>query len=367
MKDFHLRNETLLLFRSDPVPDLAALAAGKKTLFVYGGGSAKRNGCHADVSAAVKQGGGTLFELPNASRELAVIEDGIAMAKERGIELVIGAGGASVMDCAKLIAFGAFHADDLWDYVKGKKNPYGLEMLPLALMPTYPSSGSEYGLGAVAADARTGDFGTAYGIAADTAILVPKYALTLSAEMTAYTGLVTLVQLSAATLGDRNPVSYDIGVSVMKNVRKAIRALKERPDDLEARGVILYGAALSTSSRLGLGKESNYAYELYELEFIPEALFGAPYRKSLTTIFPRFLKAMAKEHEADIRAYFSDVFGFEGEVAACAERLVRLFEEIGVDMRFTGELTEAACAGVEAATSLSPKAVFALMQDCMNK
>ncbi len=25
------------------------------------------------------------------------------------------------MDCTKLIAFGAFHKDNLWDYVKGKK------------------------------------------------------------------------------------------------------------------------------------------------------------------------------------------------------------------------------------------------------
>lgn len=42
------------------------------------------------------------------------------------------------MDCAKLIAFGVFHSEDLWDYVKGRKNPYGLEKLPLVLMPTYP-------------------------------------------------------------------------------------------------------------------------------------------------------------------------------------------------------------------------------------
>lgn len=38
------------------------------------------------------------------------------------------------------------------------KNPYGLGKLPLILMPTYPSSGSEYGLGAVTADKRTGEF-----------------------------------------------------------------------------------------------------------------------------------------------------------------------------------------------------------------
>lgn len=26
------------------------------------------------------------------------------------------------MDCAKLIAFGTLHTDDLWEYVKAKKN-----------------------------------------------------------------------------------------------------------------------------------------------------------------------------------------------------------------------------------------------------
>lgn len=179
---------------------------------------------------------GTLYELGGASRELAKIEDGIKLVKEHGIELVIGAGGANIMDCAKLVAFGSCHEADLWDFVKGKKNPYGLHKLPLVLMPTYPSSGSEYGLRAVSADSSTGDFGTAFGIPADTAILVPKYSMSLSAEMTAYTGLVTLVQLSASTIGDKNPVSYDIGVSVIRNVLAAAKTLKENPKNADARG-----------------------------------------------------------------------------------------------------------------------------------
>lgn len=49
MKDFQLRNDTKLLFRNDPAEDLAVLTAGKKTLFVYGDGSAKKNGCYDDV------------------------------------------------------------------------------------------------------------------------------------------------------------------------------------------------------------------------------------------------------------------------------------------------------------------------------
>ena len=365
MKDFQLRNDTKLLFRNDPTADLETLTVGKKVLFVYGGSSAKMNGCYDDVKKAVECGGGVFYELANASRELAVIETGIRHVKENGIELVIGAGGANIMDCAKLIAFGTYHTDDLWAYVKAEKNPYGLKKLPLILMPTYPSSGSEYGLGAVSADSRTGDFGTAFGIPADTAILVPKYSMSLSTEMTAYTGLVTLVQLSASTIGDQNPVSYDIGISVIRNVLAAAKTLKENPKDADARGVILYGASLSTSGRLGLGKVENYAYEIYELEFIPEVLYGASYRKSLTTLFPRFLKAMSNYHEADICRYFRDVFGYEGSIAESASKMTGFFAELGIDRYFDGEVTAEAIKGIDISTTLSVDEITALVEDCL--
>ena len=365
MKDFQLRNDTKLLFRNDPVADLTTFTAGKKVLFVYGGGSAKRNGCYDDVKMAVENAGSVLYEFGNASRELAAIEEGIRLVKEKGIELVIGAGGANIMDCAKLIAFGTYHTDELWAYVKGEKNPYGLKKKPLLLMPTYPSSGSEYGLGAVSADSRTGDFGTAYGIAADTAILVLKYSMSLGTEMTTYTGLVTLVQLSASTIGDKNPVSYDIGISVIQNVLAATKALKENPKDADARGVILYGASISTSGRLGLGKEENYAYDIYELEFIPEVLYKASYRKSLTTLFPRFLKVMAKYHDTDIRRYFKDAFGYEGSIEESADKMTGLFAELGVDMYFDGEVSAEAVKEIDISTLLSADEVIDIMKDCL--
>lgn len=365
MKDFRLRNDTVLLFRNDPVTDIRNLTADKKVLFVYGSSSVHKNGCYDDVKNAVSVGNGEFFELGNASRELKDIERGLEMVKQHEIEIIIGAGGASVMDCAKLIAFGTYHKADLWDYVKGKKDPYGQKKLPLLLMPTYPSSGSEYGLGAVSSDERVKDFGTAFGIPADTAILVPKYSLSLNAEMTAYTGLVTLIQLSAATIGDKNPITYDAGISVIKNVLKAVERLKEVPDDTDARGVILFGASISTSGRLGVGKEENYAYDIYEVEFIPEVLFGATYRKSLTTLFPAFLKVMAVYHKEDIHKYFKDAFGFEGDISESTDRMRKLFERIGVDMYFDGNLTRESVSQILTGSCLKQDELYEILEECM--
>lgn len=55
MNDFDLRNDTRLLFRNDPTADLARLTAGKRVLFVYGGGSVKKNGCYEESNTPLRK------------------------------------------------------------------------------------------------------------------------------------------------------------------------------------------------------------------------------------------------------------------------------------------------------------------------
>lgn len=360
MKDFIFRNDTKLLFRNDIRTTLVEITKGHKVMFVYGGGSVKRNGCYDDIVQSLNEADIPFVEYGDSSREFAKIQEGIRVAKTNGITMIIGVGGASVMDSAKLMAFGFYHEADLWDYVKGK-NPYGLEHLPLALIPTYPSSGSENGLGAVSVDSRTGDFGTAYGIAADYAILCPRYSLTLDREMTTYTGLVTLVQLSACILGDKNKMSYDAGISYIRNVLEATKALQKNPDDLDARGIVMLGASLSTSSRLGIGKEETFAYDIYKLEFLPEKLFGSSYRRSLTSIFPKFLCAMGKHHPEEVGKYYLDAFGFDSSIEDSSRKLAELFSGLGVEMYYNDQITREQVDAIPCHTELSKEEVFGII------
>lgn len=360
MKDFIFRNDTKLLFRNDIRTAVTEITKGHKVMFVYGGGSVKRNGCYDDIVQSLNEADIPFVEYGGSSREFAKIQEGIRVAKTNGITMIIGVGGASVMDSAKLMAFGFYHESDLWDYVKGKTS-YGLERLPLVLIPTYPSSGSENGLGAVAVDSRTGDFGTAYGIPADYAVLCPKYSLTLNKEMTTYTGLVTVVQLSACVLGDKNKMSYDAGISYIKNVLEATKILQQHPDDLDARGTIMMGASLSTSSRLGIGKEKTFAYDIYELEFLPEKLFGSSYRRSLTSIFPKFLCAMGKHHPEEVGKYYLDAFGFDSSIEDSSRKLAELFSGLGVEMSYNGQITREQVDAIPCHTELSKEEVFGII------
>ena len=108
MKDFIFRNDTKLLFRNDIRTAVTEITKGHKVMFVYGGGSVKRNGCYDDIVQTLTDNGIPLAEYGDSSREFAKIQEGIRIAKENGITMIIGAGGASVMDSAKLIAFGFY-------------------------------------------------------------------------------------------------------------------------------------------------------------------------------------------------------------------------------------------------------------------
>ena len=360
MKDFQIGNSTKLLFRNDPLDDLAKLTSGKRVMFVYGGGSVRTNGCYDDVIASVKKGNGHFFEFANASRELSDIQKGIQLTKENQIELLIGAGGASVMDATKIISFGHYN-DNYWDLIKNDKYLEGYRHIPLILIPTYPSSGSEYDDSAVGTD--KGYFGLAWGLTSEHSILVPKYSLSLNREMTTYSSLVTLVQLCIAILGDKNPISYDFGISVIKNVLKAAKKLKTDPNDLNSRGVILFGASISTSSWVGLGKEKNYAFEIYYIEIVAEVLFNTNYLKDLTIVFPQVLKFFAKSHEDDIRSLLHDAFGFDGSIDDSLSKIVQLFEEFNIDMKFNESFSDEKLSKIENKSSLTVEELSAILKN----
>lgn len=337
MQDFEIGNPTKLLFRNDPIEDISTFSKGKKVLFIYGGGSVHKNGCYDDVKKGVLQQSGQFYEFGNASRLISDIQKGVKLCKDNQIDLLIGAGGASVMDATKVISVGCLN-DDYTDKIKDGNGVENLKHLPFLLIPTYPSSGSEYDNAAVLTE--NNQFFLTWGINPEKALLVPKYALSLNKEMTSYSSLVTLVQVCSFVLGDKNPISYDFGISVIKNVLNAAKKLKNKPEDLQARSVILYAASISTSNWIGQGREIDFATDIYMIQFIMESLFEESYRKTLTILFPRWLKHIAIKHEDDVKRLVKDAFGFDGNIDDSLNKVIQLFSDFGIDMYLHKEFSK---------------------------
>lgn len=116
---------------------------GQKVLLHYGGGSIKRSGVLDRIKASLDAAGLEVFELggvePNPRVEL--VREGIALCKAEGIDVILAAGGGSVIDSAKGIAAGVKIEDDIWAAYVGKVAL--ADALPIGVVLTIPAAGSE--------------------------------------------------------------------------------------------------------------------------------------------------------------------------------------------------------------------------------
>ena len=110
MVNFEFQNPTKIIFGKDTLSQVGEEVAvwAKKVLFVYGGGSIKKNGIFDKVVSSLKAAGlETIFLggiVPNP--HLSSVREGIEICKKEEVDFVLAVGGGSVIDTAKAIAFG---------------------------------------------------------------------------------------------------------------------------------------------------------------------------------------------------------------------------------------------------------------------
>lgn len=139
MNDFEFYSPTRFVFGrgvTDAVGQHVADLGYKRALLVYGGGSVVRTGTLARVKESLAAAGVEFVELSGVrpNPEVASVREGIAVARENDVDLVLPVGGGSTIDCAKAIAFGVFHDGDVWDFF-AKKQPLSRHCHLCACLP----------------------------------------------------------------------------------------------------------------------------------------------------------------------------------------------------------------------------------------
>ena len=89
---------------------------GKNVLFIYGGGSIKKNGIYDAVLKILKECGKNVYEdagvMPYPTSEKLM--DGCRRARECKADLLLAVGGGSVIDYAKGVSVSAYCKEDPW-------------------------------------------------------------------------------------------------------------------------------------------------------------------------------------------------------------------------------------------------------------
>jgi len=166
-----------------------------------------------------------------------------AVAAGEGCVSVVGFGGGSPMDVAKLAAYLLGSGDDL-DTIWGVGKALGAR-LPLALVPTTAGTGSEAtGVSVITIGGSVKNAVNSPALNADWAVLDPELTVGLPRHVTAATGIDAMVHAIEAYTSARrkNPVSDMLAKEALRLLSQNLLRACERPDDRAARANMLLGA-----------------------------------------------------------------------------------------------------------------------------
>lgn len=193
-----------------------------------------------------KSGNGVAVYADIRSDPLASSIDAVVdLARHEKAACMVGLGGGSSLDVAKIAAALATSGEPVEAYALGAK-PVPKDGLPKIGIPTTAGTGSEV--------ARTSVFSTddrklwAWGneLRCDVALLDPTLTVDLPPHLTAATGIDAAVHaIESATNRRRNPVSGAIALAAARLLHRWLKTAVDTPDNLEARGNVLIAATMA--------------------------------------------------------------------------------------------------------------------------
>lgn len=301
---------------------------GHRVLLILGGESFIKNGNYQPLVDALEAAHIEREELRgNRVPSLNVVRKGIALCREKNIDCVLGIGGGCCMDIAKIIAFGVKQSRDIWDYVTYQAEPDTQEHLPVGMIPTFPSSGSDMNGSAQITNDETTEQAGLSGVYPNFTWLNPAYITKLPVASLIEGQLTAFVQVSIAYLGlERSGIAEAMALTLMNSIRANLYKLVKEPDNQSVRTDLMVASALNVSGLTGLGKSGDWS--LYPLEGIMQNYYGVGYKQAITVLFPYWLK-QCYDGQPVFKDYFTQVFGVDGsgksDEAILAEGLQALF------------------------------------------
>jgi alcohol dehydrogenase len=244
--DFQLRTRLVFgLNAVERVGEFAAELRASRVLLVTDRGIVSAG--HAKRVVSLLESAGLTVSCFDAVQEnpgTKCVENCVEVARCSAIDTLIALGGGSSMDTAKgcnFILTNGGQMADYWGIGKATR-----AMLPLIAIPTTGGTGSECQSFALITDERThqkmacGDPKAAARIA----ILDPALTGSQPPRVTACTGIDAIAHaLETAVTTRRNPVSSIFSREAFRLTINALPQVIRSPDDLDARGAMLLGAA----------------------------------------------------------------------------------------------------------------------------
>lgn len=245
------------------------------------------------------------FEV-SANPKIGEVKNGVELGKSEGIDFVIGVGGGSPMDAAKMIAAGMLYEGDLWNMVFSRhdgseKAVPPTEALPLLMIPTVPATGSEMNPTAVVTNEATAEKSYTWSpcMYPKVSIVDPALTCSLPPYVTACSAADTIAHVLEFHLTgfDDAPMNNRIQEGVMLTVKENIDKVLKNPNDVTARGHLQWASIIALN---GISQPGDGWTPMHQLGHVISARFDVAHGASLTIVMPAWMKHFYK---AQLRRY----------------------------------------------------------------
>ncbi|MEM6669492.1 MAG: iron-containing alcohol dehydrogenase [Pseudomonadota bacterium] len=323
---------------SRKLADLLANRLGPRPLFVTDPGLRRLGLCDPAIASLSDAGyETTIFDAVEADPSRATLDAAVAAGRSAGATGVIGFGGGSSLDVAKLAALLLGSDEDL-DAAWGVAQAKG-PRLPLVLAPTTAGTGSEVTPVSIITVGDEEKRGVSSPIILpDLAILDPELTLGLPADITAATGvdaMVHAIEAYASKNANNNPLSQMLAREALRLLGANIERAVFEGSDLETRSAMLLGSMLA-----GQAFANSPVAAVHALAYPIGGTFHVPHGLSNALVLPHVLRFNAPEAAHLYAAIAADAFPHldreEGAQARCAsfiEELAALSSKLGLATR----------------------------------
>ena len=276
-----------------------------------------------------------MFDAVEADPSKETLLAAVELGRRHDVTHVIGFGGGSPMDVAKLAAYLLGSGDDLDDIwgvgiAKGQK-------LPLALVPTTAGTGSEATpISVITCEGGVKLAVNAWPLIADWAVLDPGLTLGLPAHVTAATGIDAIVHSVEAFTSARlkNPLSDALAREAFRLLTGNLLKVIDEPGNVEARSAMLLGAHLAGQAfaNAPVAGVHALAYPLGGIHHLPHGLSNA----LMLRVVLQHNSEAAREHYAELAPILAPECEGQGSQARCAlliDRLDQMVQASGLKPR----------------------------------
>lgn len=350
MLPFEFYNPVKLIYGSGEVERIGDLVAkyGKKAMIVsyenvrFSGNLFSR--IHAKLEEKNLSFVDCFIATPNP--KLCEARKAVELGRNEKVDVIIGVGGGSAMDLAKVVAAGILYSHDLKKMIKFSHADDSqippTEALPTIMIPTLPATGSEMNATAVITDEETLRKSYVWAPAClypKASILDPELTVTLPAYQTACGGLDAISHVvepflfsSENTYGNIE-LQSNMQMAVIRTIYNNLPRVLRSPDDLELRGLMQFSATIGLNGWLTCGVQG--WTPMHQTGHVLSSHFQATHGATLACMMLAWMRFFANHPNNERFIAFSmDLFGTPNILEA-ADRFETYIKSVGVQSRIS--------------------------------